>query len=65
MARAHRARRDRLARRPADADLHRGADANSGQTGEALSLGVRLWRLFSYCTIESDLVVLAAAPVPV
>jgi hypothetical protein len=25
-----------------------GADANSGQAGEALSLGVRLWRLFSY-----------------
>ncbi|WP_431926812.1 Pr6Pr family membrane protein [Amycolatopsis tucumanensis] len=38
-----------------------GADANSGQTGEALRLGVRLWRLFSYFTIESNLLVLAAA----
>ncbi|MEU0468248.1 hypothetical protein ABZ215_29960 [Amycolatopsis sp. NPDC006131] len=37
-----------------------GADANSGQA-EALNLGVRLWRLFSYFTIESNLLVLAAA----
>jgi hypothetical protein len=38
-----------------------GADANSGQAGESVSLGVRLWRLFSYFTIESNLFVLAAA----
>jgi hypothetical protein len=38
-----------------------GADANSGQTGASTSLGVRLWRLFSYFTIESNLFVLAAA----
>jgi hypothetical protein len=38
-----------------------GADANSGQTGGSTSVGVRLWRLFSYFTIESNLVVLAAA----
>ncbi|QNE21436.1 hypothetical protein F1D05_30320 [Kribbella qitaiheensis] len=37
-----------------------GADANSGQTGEAVSIGVRPWRLFSYFTIESNLIVLAA-----
>lgn len=38
-----------------------GADANSGQTGESTGVGVRLWRLFSYFTIESNLIVLAAA----
>jgi hypothetical protein len=38
-----------------------GADANSGQAGETVSLGVRLWRLFSYFTIESNPFVLAAA----
>lgn len=36
-----------------------GTDANSGQAGG--SPGVRLWRLFSYFTIESNLFVLAAA----
>lgn len=38
-----------------------GADANSGQSGVSVSLGVRLWRLFSYFTIQSNLIVLAAA----
>lgn len=38
-----------------------GADANSGDTGESVSLGVRLLRLFSYFTIQSNLIVLAAA----
>jgi hypothetical protein len=37
-----------------------GADANSGETGESVGLGVRLWRLFSYFTIQSNLIVLAA-----
>jgi hypothetical protein len=36
-----------------------GADANSGETGEAAGVGVRLWRLFSFFTIESNLIVLA------
>jgi hypothetical protein len=40
-----------------------GADANSGHTGGTLSPAVRLWRLFSYFTIESNLVVLATAVV--
>lgn len=40
-----------------------GADANSGQTGESVALGVRLWRLFSYFTIQSNLFVLAACVV--
>ncbi|GAB3406492.1 Pr6Pr family membrane protein [Flindersiella endophytica] len=40
-----------------------GADANSGDTGESVGLGVRLWRLFSYFTIQSNLIVLAAAVV--
>ncbi|MEV6287213.1 Pr6Pr family membrane protein [Kribbella sp. NPDC051770] len=35
-----------------------GADANSGETGA--SIGVRLWRLVSFFTIESNLIVLAA-----
>lgn len=35
-----------------------GADANSGETGE--SVGTRLWRLVSFFTIESNLIVLAA-----
>ncbi|WP_328610857.1 Pr6Pr family membrane protein [Amycolatopsis sp. NBC_00345] len=38
-----------------------GADANSGQTGEAAGVGIRLWRLFSYFTIQSNLILLAAA----
>jgi hypothetical protein len=37
-----------------------GADANSGTSGESLSDGVRLVRLLSYFTIESNLIVLAA-----
>ncbi|AZG46473.1 hypothetical protein D7316_03074 [Gordonia insulae] len=35
-----------------------GADANSGETGEAISIPVRLWRLFSYFTVDSNIVVL-------
>jgi hypothetical protein len=42
-----------------------GADANSGQSGASVRLGVRLWRLFSYFTIQSNLIVLAAAIVVV
>jgi hypothetical protein len=38
-----------------------GADANSGQSGG--STGVRLWRLFSFFTIQSNLVVLATAAI--
>lgn len=38
-----------------------GADANSGQDVGALSLGTRLVRLFSYFTIESNLIVLVVA----
>ncbi|WP_433166995.1 Pr6Pr family membrane protein [Kribbella sp. CA-247076] len=38
-----------------------GADANSGESGESVGLGTRLWRLFSYFTIQSNLIVLAAA----
>ena len=38
-----------------------GADANSGDTGEEIGLGTRLWRLFSYFTIESNLFVLVVA----
>ena len=38
-----------------------GADANSGQTGGSTSVAVRLWRLFSFFTIQSNLVVLATA----
>ncbi len=38
-----------------------GADANSGDTGESADLGVRLWRLFSYFTIQSNLIVLVVA----
>ncbi|MDT8915275.1 Pr6Pr family membrane protein [Amycolatopsis sp. PS_44_ISF1] len=38
-----------------------GADANSGETGQ--SAGVRLWRLFSYFTIQSNLILLAVAVV--
>ncbi|HVV12201.1 Pr6Pr family membrane protein [Amycolatopsis sp.] len=37
-----------------------GADANSGQ-GAVAGAGVRIWRLFSYFTIESNLFVLAAS----
>jgi hypothetical protein len=42
-----------------------GADANSGQSGISVALGVRLWRLFSYFTIQSNLIVLAVAVVAV
>lgn len=38
--------------------LSGGADANSGESGTALSLPVRLWRLFSFFTIESNIVVM-------
>ncbi|MFD7153995.1 Pr6Pr family membrane protein [Kribbella sp. NPDC059898] len=38
-----------------------GADANSGDTGAAVGLGTRLYRLFSFFTIQSNLIVLAAA----
>lgn len=41
--------------------LEGGADANSGQSSASVQLGVRLWRLFSYFTIQSNLIVLAAA----
>ncbi len=40
-----------------------GADANSGRSGEQVGVGVRLWRLFSYFTIQSNLFVLATAAV--
>ncbi|KAA9153179.1 hypothetical protein FPZ12_035265 [Amycolatopsis acidicola] len=39
-----------------------GADANSGE-GAVVSLGVRIWRLFSYFTIQSNLFVLAVCVV--
>lgn len=35
-----------------------GADANSGESGTAVSIPVRLWRLFSFFTIESNIAVL-------
>ncbi|ROZ86511.1 Pr6Pr family membrane protein [Gordonia sp. OPL2] len=38
-----------------------GADANSGDTGEAVSMPVRLWRMFSYFTIDSNIVVLVVS----
>ncbi|NIK54746.1 Pr6Pr family membrane protein [Kribbella shirazensis] len=38
-----------------------GADANSGESGTAVGLGTRLWRLFSFFTIQSNLIVLAVA----
>ncbi|GAA1572306.1 Pr6Pr family membrane protein [Kribbella karoonensis] len=38
-----------------------GADANSGDSGTVVGLGSRLWRLFSFFTIQSNLIVLAAA----
>jgi hypothetical protein len=38
-----------------------GADANSGSSGTAVAVGTRLIRLFSYFTIESNLIVLAVA----
>ena len=38
-----------------------GADANSGDSGAAVPLGTRLVRLFSYFTIESNVLVLALA----
>lgn len=41
--------------------LSGGADANSGDSGEAVSTPVRLWRLFSYFTIDSNIVVLVVS----
>ncbi|HLT60134.1 MAG TPA: Pr6Pr family membrane protein [Microlunatus sp.] len=38
-----------------------GEDANSGQDTGAVGLGTRLWRFFSYFTVESNLWVLVAA----
>ena len=38
-----------------------GTDANSGDSGTAVSLPVRLWRLFSYFTVESNMVVLVVS----
>jgi hypothetical protein len=38
-----------------------GADANSGESGTAIGVGTRLWRLFSFFTIQSNLIVLAVA----
>jgi hypothetical protein len=38
-----------------------GADANSGDSGTAIGVGTRLWRLFSFFTIQSNLIVLAVA----
>ncbi|MFF0266747.1 Pr6Pr family membrane protein [Kribbella sp. NPDC004536] len=38
-----------------------GADANSGDSGTAVGLGTRLWRLFSFFTIQSNLIVLGVA----
>lgn len=38
-----------------------GADANSGRTDADLSVGARLVRLFSYFTIDSNLIVLVVA----
>ncbi|WP_145808455.1 Pr6Pr family membrane protein [Kribbella amoyensis] len=38
-----------------------GADANSGDVGGELGVATRLWRLFSYFTIQSNLIVLAVA----
>jgi uncharacterized protein (AIM24 family) len=40
-----------------------GVDANSGESGDAVGLGTRLWRLFSFFTIQSNLIVLAVAVV--
>lgn len=38
-----------------------GADANSGDDGDALPLGVRFARLFSFFTVDTNVVVLIAA----
>ena len=38
-----------------------GADANSGESGTDVSVPVRLWRLFSFFTVESNIVVLIVA----
>ena len=38
-----------------------GADANSGETGEAVGVGTRLWRLFSFFTVQSNLIVMVVA----
>jgi hypothetical protein len=40
-----------------------GVDANSGESGDAVGLGTRPWRLFSFFTIQSNLIVLAVAVV--
>jgi hypothetical protein len=40
-----------------------GADANSGSTGDSAGTAVRLWRLFSYFTIQSNLIVLVTSVV--
>lgn len=40
-----------------------GADANSGPASGTTGVGVRLWRLFSYFTIQSNLLVLATSVV--
>lgn len=41
--------------------LHGGQDVNSGQSGAGLDLGTRFVRLFSYFTIQSNLIVLCGA----
>jgi hypothetical protein len=38
-----------------------GADANSGEAGRETPIPVRLWRLFSYFTVDSNLIVLGTA----
>lgn len=38
-----------------------GTDANSGESGTGVSLPVRLWRLFSFFTVESNIVVLVVS----
>ena len=38
-----------------------GADANSGESGTEVSVPVRLWRVFSFFTVESHIVVLIVA----
>ncbi|MFF0338445.1 Pr6Pr family membrane protein [Kribbella sp. NPDC004875] len=38
-----------------------GADANSGDAGASIGVGTRLWRMFSFFTIQSNLIVLAVA----
>ena len=38
-----------------------GADANSGDSGTTVGVGIRIWRMFSFFTIQSNLIVLAVA----